>query len=158
MLLWMSSLDSFCLYFFVRLPGAPPILRWLSGRESINAGDAGSILGLGRSPAVGNGNPLQYSCLGNSMDRGAWWATVHGVAKSWTSFSTRFRRIYKQTVEVAVQALGRNLLFPLGSLFWFAFQVSFSTECQDFQNCNCVIGLRKKDKVFFFSTGGNGGV
>ena len=52
-----------------------------------NAGDAedtGSILGLGRFPAGGNGNPLQYSCLENSMDRGAWWATVHGVAKSWT--------------------------------------------------------------------------
>ena len=46
-----------------------------------NAGDASSILGLGRSPGEGNGNPLQYSCLGNPMDRGAWWATVHGVTK-----------------------------------------------------------------------------
>ena len=46
-----------------------------------NAGDAGWILGKGRSPGEGNGNPLQYSCLGNSMYRGAWWATVHGVAK-----------------------------------------------------------------------------
>ena len=43
--------------------------------------DVGLILGLGRSPAGGNGNPLQYSCLGNSMERGAWWATVHGVAR-----------------------------------------------------------------------------
>ena len=52
-----------------------------------NAGDArdvGSIPGLGRSSGEGNGNPLQYSCLEKSMDRGAWWATVHGVAKSWT--------------------------------------------------------------------------
>ena len=50
-----------------------------------NAGDAGLIPGLGRSPAEGNGNPLQYSSLGNSMDRGgAWWATVHGVTNSWT--------------------------------------------------------------------------
>ena len=49
-----------------------------------NAGELGSIPGLGRSPGEGNGNPLQYSCLENSMDRGAWWATVHGVAKSWT--------------------------------------------------------------------------
>ena len=51
-----------------------------------NAGDAkdvGLIPGSGRSPGVGNGNPLQYSCLENSMDRGAWWATVHGAAKSW---------------------------------------------------------------------------
>ena len=46
-----------------------------------NAGDMGSIPGLGRFPGEGNGNPLQYSCLGNPMDRGAWWATVHGVTK-----------------------------------------------------------------------------
>ena len=46
-----------------------------------SAGDLGSISGLGRSPGVGNGNPLQYSCLRNPMDRGAWWATVHGVKK-----------------------------------------------------------------------------
>ena len=49
--------------------------------------DAGSIPGLGRSPAGGNGNPLQYSCLENPMDREAWWATVHGVAKSRTRLS-----------------------------------------------------------------------
>ena len=46
-----------------------------------NAGDSGSIPGLGRSPGEGNGNPLQYSCLGNSMDREAWQAIVLGVAK-----------------------------------------------------------------------------
>ena len=49
-----------------------------------NAGDLGSILGSGRSPGEGNGNPLQYSCMENPMDGGAWWATVHGVLKSWT--------------------------------------------------------------------------
>ena len=55
---------------------------WLSGKESAcQAGDSGSIPGLGRSPGEGNGDPLQYSCLGNPMDRGAWWATVHGVPK-----------------------------------------------------------------------------
>ena len=46
-----------------------------------NAEDSGSIPGLGRSLGGGNGNPLQYSYLGNLMDRGAWWATVHGVSK-----------------------------------------------------------------------------
>ena len=46
-----------------------------------NAGDTGSIPGLGRSPRKRNGNPLQYSCLGYPMDRGTWWAKVHGVAK-----------------------------------------------------------------------------
>ena len=45
------------------------------------AGDPGSIPGSGGSPEEGNGNPLQYSCLGNPTDRGAWWAPVHGVAK-----------------------------------------------------------------------------
>ena len=49
-----------------------------------DTGDVGSIPGLGRSPGAGNGNPLQYSCLENPMDRGAWQAIVHGVAKSWT--------------------------------------------------------------------------
>ena len=48
------------------------------------AGDLGSIPGWGRSPGGGNGNPLQYSCLGNPMDRGARWATVHKVTQSWT--------------------------------------------------------------------------
>ena len=46
-----------------------------------NAGDAGSIPGLGRSPGKGNGDPLQYSCLGSPIDKGAWRAAVHGVAK-----------------------------------------------------------------------------
>ena len=49
--------------------------------SSSNAGDPGSILGLGRSPGEGNGNPLQYPCLENLMDRGAWQATVHGGCK-----------------------------------------------------------------------------
>ena len=49
--------------------------------SAYNAGDPGSIPGLERSSGEGNGNPLQYSCLENSMDRGAWWATVHGVAE-----------------------------------------------------------------------------
>ena len=55
--------------------------------STVNAGDAGSIPGLGRSPGEGNGNPLQHSCLGNPMGRGAWWATVHGVVKSRTCLS-----------------------------------------------------------------------
>ena len=58
------------------------------GKESAcNAGDLGLIPGSGRSPGEGNGYPLQCSCLENPMDRGAWWATVHGVAKSQTRLS-----------------------------------------------------------------------
>ena len=55
-----------------------------SKASAYNVGDLGSILGSGRSPGEGNGNPLQYSCLENPMDGGAWWATVHGVTESWT--------------------------------------------------------------------------
>ena len=54
---------------------------------SAHAGDMGLIPGSGRSPGGGNGNPLKYSCQDNSVDRGAWWATVHGVAKSGTPLS-----------------------------------------------------------------------
>ena len=58
------------------------------GKESaFNEGDLGSIPGLGISLGEGNGNPLQYSCLENSMDREAWQATVYGIAKSWTQLS-----------------------------------------------------------------------
>ena len=55
--------------------------------SACNVGDLGSIPGLGRSPGEGNDNPLQHSCLENPMDRGAWWATVNGVAKSQTRLS-----------------------------------------------------------------------
>ena len=61
------------------------LLQGLSSKKSAcNAGDVGLFPGLGRSPGGGHGNPLHYSCLKNPMDRGAWWATVHGVTKSWT--------------------------------------------------------------------------
>ena len=64
------------------------------GKESTcNAGDLGSIPGLGRSPGGGHGNPLQYSCLENPMDRGAWQAAVHGVTKSQTRLSNLAQHI-----------------------------------------------------------------
>ena len=60
------------------------------GKESAcNAGDPGSIPGLGRSPGEGNGNPFQYSCQENLMDRGAWRATVHGVARVGHDLATK---------------------------------------------------------------------
>ena len=70
----------FCVFRSVlRHPGLP---WWLSGKESVcSAADTSSIAGWGISPGEENGNPLQYSCLGNSMERGAWQATVHGVTK-----------------------------------------------------------------------------
>ena len=64
--------------------------QWLSSKESAcNAGDADLIPGSGRNPGGGHSNPLQDYCLENSMDRGAWWATVHEIAKS----QTRLKRL-----------------------------------------------------------------
>ena len=62
---------------------------WVAKNLPANAGDMGSIPEWGRSPGGGYGNPLQYSGLENPMDRGAWWATVHKTAKSWTRLSTK---------------------------------------------------------------------
>ena len=60
------------------------------GKESAyNSGDPGSIPGLGRSPGEGNGNPLQYSCLENPMDKGAWLATVHAVPRAGHDLATK---------------------------------------------------------------------
>ena len=60
--------------------------KWVENL-SANSGDMGLISGSGRSPGEGNSNPLQFSCLGNPMDRGDWRATVHGFTKSWTQLS-----------------------------------------------------------------------
>ena len=70
---------------------------WLKWKESAcNARDVGLISGLGRSPGEGNGNPLQYSCLENSMDRGSWLATVHGVSKCQTLLSDEHTRTHTE--------------------------------------------------------------
>ena len=75
----IPSIQAGCPYQHEGFPGGS------DGKEAAcNAGDLGSIPGSGSSLGDGNGNPAQYSCLENSMDRGAWWATVHGVTKSWT--------------------------------------------------------------------------
>ena len=91
--------------FFLSCPCSLPFGTVVKNPPA-NAGgtrDTGSIPGLGRSPEGGNGNPLWYSCLKNSMDRGTWQATVHGVTKSWTQLSNwawelgnRFRDQKKQ--------------------------------------------------------------
>ena len=73
--------------------------------SACNAGDLGSIPGLGRSPGEGNGNPLQYSYLENPMDGGAWWATVHRVAKSWA-------RLSDFTYLLTYVSVTPNFLFP----------------------------------------------
>ena len=71
--------------FFTELEQIRASLGGSDGKESAHdAGDLGSVPGSGRSPGEGNGYALQYSCLENSMDRGAWWTTVNGIAKSRT--------------------------------------------------------------------------
>ena len=71
----------------IRWPKSSVNGKWLSSRKTGDTGGTGSIPGWGRSPGEGNGNPLLYSCLENPMDREVWWATVHGVSKSWTWLS-----------------------------------------------------------------------
>ena len=105
--------------------------QWLSGKESAcPAGDVGLILGLGRSPGEGNGNPLQHSCLGNPMDRGAWRATVHGVTKrgghnfsNWTPGGGRKCEFYKKSHNQNIMSQffhlqNSNILFPKVESFW----------------------------------------
>ena len=87
---WTSYIHHFPIYSSSWLP------QGLSGKESTcnaeDAGDRSSIPGLGRSPGGGHGNPLQYSCLENPMDRKTWWATVHRVTKSWIQLKGLSRR------------------------------------------------------------------
>ena len=74
--------------------------------SACNVGDLGLSPGSGRSPGEGNGNPLQYSCMENPMDRGAWQATVHGVAKSWTqqsNFTFTFSRLIQWFLSASAQ-------------------------------------------------------
>ena len=75
--MWVDS------YLSWDFPGGPVVKNL-----SANAGDVGSSPGLRISPREEHGNPLQYSCLENSMDRGAWWATIHGAVKSQIQLST----------------------------------------------------------------------
>ena len=77
-----------------------------------NAGDVGSVPGSGRSPGEENGNPLQYSCLGNPMDRGAWQTTVHGIAKE---------------SDMTLRLNNYNYVLTMCFLF-FLFMMSFNPE------------------------------
>ena len=77
-------------------------------------GDLGSMPGLGRSPGEGNGNSLQHSCLENPMDRGAWWATVHGVAKSRKESDTTEQLPLSLSKKERIETAGNvDFLFPI---------------------------------------------
>ena len=85
LLKWLLQADSQLQYSLISVMGilGGSVVR----NPPANAEDAGSIPGLGRSPGKGNANPIQYSCLGNPVEKGAWWATVHGVTKSQSRLS-----------------------------------------------------------------------
>ena len=88
----MTSLDSVLKSRGITLLTEVHMVRSFPGgsdgkKSACNVGDPGSVSGSGRSPGERNGNPLQYACLENPMDSGAWRVTVHGVAKSWTRLS-----------------------------------------------------------------------
>ena len=78
-----------CVYLYVGFPSGSVVKKLPANAGDGNTGDVGSIPGSGRSPGGGNGNPLQYSCLGNPIDRRAWRATVHGIVESMRSQRVR---------------------------------------------------------------------
>ena len=85
--------------------------RWGDGR------DVCLIPGWGRSPRIGNGNPLQYSCLENPMDRGTWQATVHGVRKSWPQLSIH-RHTHTKNSDCSIYLLQAYLSLVTKTTFW----------------------------------------
>ena len=102
------------------ITGTRGLTPWLSGKESTcSTGDIGSIPGSGRSPGGGHDNPLQYSCLENSMDRGAWQATVHRVAKSWAQLKrlnmNESVHTHKYTQGLEQRVIGSE---PCNPLLW----------------------------------------
>ena len=135
----------------LQLMGFP---RWLDCKESAcNAGDLGSIPASGRSPGRGNGNPLQYSCLENSIDRGAWWATVHGVTKSQTRLSDNTQSFnYWQIFSLSLvslfsivrsSAISNALnIFLYSSLFQNCSHLYYCCNCFLITNCELMIRTR----------------
>ena len=99
-------------YIFAGLPW------WLSGKESAyNIGDLDLIPKPGRSLGEGNGNPLQYSCLEKSTERGTWWASVHGIIKSWTRLSESCLHLYGFIVNLSIPSFTLQYYFRL--LFFY---------------------------------------
>ena len=104
--------------------------------STCNAGDLGSIPGSGRSPGEGNGNSLQYSCLENPMDGGAWWATVHVVA----------RRVLEKTLESPLDCKEIKPVYPQGNQSWiFIGRTDAEAEALIFQPPNVKSWLIRKD-------------
>ena len=119
------------------------LLWWLIGKESAcKAGDIGVIPGLGRSPREGNGNPLQYSCLETPLDRGAWWATVHGGCKksqTWLVTKQQKRMIISDKPQYLCAHLMKGK-FPAFSLLLevcYQINVSHTQKWETWYFCGC---------------------
>ena len=131
--LWRGFLNEENILFLIVFPQQVPVSFPGSsdGKESACSGDLvwslGPIPGSGRSPAEGLGNPLQYSCLESSMDRGAWWAIVHEVTKNWTQRSVCV--CVCVCVCVFIESLGFNSLIMICLGFFL-----FSLSCDGSQN------------------------
>ena len=114
--------------------------------SAYNAGDLGSIPGSGRSPGKGNGNPLQYSCLENSVDGGAWQATVHGVAKNRTRLSdftfteTHTTESFCCTAEINTLEINYTLNLKMTHIYLSMKQKHSQTERTDLWLPNRVAG------------------
>ena len=130
-----------------------PVPGGSDGKDSACiVGDSGSIPGLGGSPGEGHGNPLQYSCLENPMDREAWWAAVYGVAKSWTclkQLSTTQHRNLNNFPRVSLNK-ARDTGSNQGSLGWV---VMTALWVSIFKSMVCVCVFKREelnDLLFFF--------
>ena len=131
------------LSFYRGFPGGSEVKA-----SACSAGDLGSIPGSGRSPGEGNDNPLQYSCLENPMDGGAWWAVVHGIPKSWTRLSDFTFTFLLQGQGPQVHSLYLCLYFCavngfistsfLDSIYIWIYEYSFSLS----DTSLCVTGSR----------------
>ena len=101
--------------------------------SACSVGYLGSIPGSGRSPGEGNGNPLQYSCLENPMDGGAWWATVHGVAKSRTRLSDlTFTFTFQFTYYILIIKMATSLNIEGVEHFFSAFTAFATSNVLDY--------------------------
>ena len=112
---------------------------WLSGKESAcNAGDLGLIPGLGRYPGEGRGNPLQYSCLRNPMDRGAWWAAVRGIARVGHNLVTSpppWGRDRLKTVQLESNRAGMELRSFTSVFHWWPLHKATQPPFSSYKYC-----------------------
>ena len=136
----------------------PRNLCFTNGKESAcSAGNQGLIPGSGRSPGGGHCYPLQYSCLENPMDRGAWWAVVHGVAKSWTQPSIHTSGLLAQAIDwmrVVLTEMGNGNWSsgePINQIFCFDQSKLFSVYETSPWQCQlrirmCVFGVFRESQ------------